>query len=1541
MQPDYLARLQLEDPRENAELGGQEGFLGTGSAASVVSGRVAYVLGLEGPAISVDTACSSSLVAIHLAAQALRGNECSLALAGGVTVLSTPAIFREFSRQRVLSPDGRCKPFADGADGTGMSEGVGVVLLERLSDARRLGHHVLAVVRGSAVNHDGASNGLTAPNGPSQQRVIHQALANAGLSASDVDALEAHGTGTRLGDPIEAQALMATYGKDRPTERPLWLGSVKSNLGHTQAAAGVAGVIKMVMAMRHETLPRTLHVDAPSNEIDWSGGSVSLLTEQMPWPHKDGAPRRAGVSSFGISGTNAHVILEEAPHVLSDEPAPAVAGPDEGAREQAGPASSEEVQSTGVLGGGTTMWVLSGREDAALRAQAQRLSARLQGDDAPEISAVAVALARRRTAFEQRAAVFGSERRELLDGVRAVAEGRANGDVLRGSARQGGSTVFTFPGQGSQWVGMGAALLESSPLFRERLVECEQALAPYLDWSIESVLRGGGEAPSLERIDVVQPVLFAVIVSLAALWRACGVHPAAVVGHSQGEVAAVYVAGGLSLEDAARVIALRSSLFTELVGDGGVVSISDSLEHVRATIARWDAGVTIAAVNGPRSVAVAGDSQALSELLEQCEVDGIRAREVPATVQNHSSRIDVLRDQVLEALAPVQPRASGLPFYSTVTGGLLDTRECDADYWYRNMRHTVEFEQAVRTLYRDGYRTFVEVSPHPVLTLAVQETTELAAAEAEGTDIVAAEVLTAGTLRRGEEDQRRFLMSLGELWVRGVEIDWKAVLGGGSVDVRLPTYAFQRKRYWLDSRFSGGDPASLGLTAAVHPLLGAAASLADDGGWLFTGRLSLDSHPWLADHTVLGEAIVAGTAHLELALHAGRQLGCGMVEELVIETPLVLDEAGAVQLQVIVGEAEPSGARKVCIYSRLEPVEPVEGVEEDAVEWIRHASGTLMVEDEPSGELASVQASWPPQDAEPLSLERLYDRLAELGLEYGEAFQNLQGAWRDGEVLFAEVSLPEDRGERESFALHPALLDAALHTLIFSTADRDTGSGVRLPFAWSDVRLHATNAHSLRVTLTPLGEDSVSLSATNESGEMFLTIGSLLARSVSPEQIKGRNSASGSLHRLQWSAIAAGSQPADTGMLALLATDPDGALGRAGRAAGISAQMSFPDVATLCDFVAEGQLPAIVLADCSWMASHAATALPLQAHESAHRALALIQEWLADERLVDSLLVLVTQGAVAVAHGDDAPALHLAPLWGLVRSAQLESPGRLGVIDVDDIGDSWEALSSAVALVGGGETQLAIRRGIVQVPRLVREPTDALSVPTGETDWRLEVGPAGTLEDLRLAPAPDCGAPLEHGQVRVAMRAVGVNFRDVVTALGLVPLRGAWDAIGNEGAGVVLEIGPGVEDLAVGERVMGLFNGAFAPRAVTDRRFLTRIPHGWSFVAAATVPAAFLTARYALLELAKVKAGERVLVHAAAGGVGMAAAQIVRTLGAEVFATASPAKWGVLEELGIPHTHIASSRDLEAHRAHPAGNGGRRCGRGVELARGRVRRRIA
>jgi acyl transferase domain-containing protein/acyl carrier protein len=810
MNQDYGLGLQAyggqRDGRDD-----QQPYVLTGATTSVITGRVAYTLGLEGAAVTVDTACSSSLVALHLACQSLRAGECSLALAGGVTVLSTPGGFIEFSRQRGLAPDGRSKAFADAADGTSLSEGVGVVLLERLSDARRNEHPVLALVRGGAVNQDGASNGMTAPNGPSQCRVIRQALASAGLKASAIDAVEAHGTGTALGDPIEVQALLATYGRDRPEGRPLWLGSLKSNMGHTQAAAGVAGVIKMVMAMRNGLLPRTLHVDSPSTKVDWGAGEVRLLTEALPWP-RNGEPRRAGISSFGISGTNAHLILEEAP------------------AQRIGRGAVPQDAAGAVLDLDVLPWVLSGRGIDGLRGQAERL-----GDfvnDEPDLVAadIAASLAGR-PVFDGRGVVVGSDREELLAGAQALAGGASHSGVASGVVpiAGAGGVVFVFPGQGSQWTGMALELTERSAVFARHLRECGQALAPFLDWSLEDVLLGADGAQELERIDVVQPALFAMMVALARLWEACGVKPTAVVGHSQGEVAAAHVAGGLSLEDAARVIALRSRLLTELVGKGSVVSISESLERVRELVARWGAGIAIAGVNGPRSVAVAGDPEALAGLLAECEAAGVRAREVPATVPTHSSRVEVLRDRLLERLAPIEPRSSEVSFYSTVTGGVLDTRELTADYWYRNMSSTVEFEKATRTLLHDGCRTFIEVSPHPVLTMGVQETVDrllideraraasdgagdtglagagapdaggLAASEPDLTEADGVEnVAVLGSLRRGEGGPRRLLSSLGEAWAHGVDVDWKTLLGRiGARSIKLPTYAFQRERYWL------------------------------------------------------------------------------------------------------------------------------------------------------------------------------------------------------------------------------------------------------------------------------------------------------------------------------------------------------------------------------------------------------------------------------------------------------------------------------------------------------------------------------------------------------------------------------------------------------------------------------------------------------------------------------------------------------------------------------------------------------------------------
>jgi acyl transferase domain-containing protein/acyl carrier protein len=909
MYHDYGGRLSGAVPQD------MEAYLGMGSAGSVASGRVAYTFGFEGPAVTVDTACSSSLVALHWACRALRSGECSLALAGGVTVMSTASVFVEFARQRALAPDGRCKSFADCADGTAWSEGLGMLLLERLSDARRAGHRVLAVVRGSAVNQDGASNGLTAPNGPSQQRVIREALASAGLSTAQVDAVEGHGTGTRLGDPIEAQALLATYGEGRSGERPLWLGSLKSNIGHAQAAAGVGGVMKMVMAMQHGVLPPTLHVDEPSREVDWSSGAVSLLTGKRPWA-RNGEPRRAGVSSFGVSGTNAHVILEEAPSSVEEAP-PSTQAPD-----------------GGVLGDGLWPWVLSGGGKEGLRGQAQRLWEFIEGDPGCRVEDVGYSLAGR-SAFAHRAVVLGGKRGELLGGSAALARGDAIANVLEDEALLSGGVVFVLPGQGGQWAGMALGLLERSPVFAERIRACGEALSAHVQWSLEGVLRGDPGEPGLERVDVVQPALFAVMVSLAELWRACGVRPDVVVGHSQGEIAAAHIAGGLSLQDAARVVALRSRALLELAGRGGMVSVDLPAQELSERLRRWDGRVGIAAVNGPSAAVVSGDREALQEFLGKCSDEGVRAREIPVDYAAHSQAVGEIRKELLAGCAGIEPRRGEVPFLSTVTGEPLDTARLDGEYWYRNLRETVRFERAVRALLEDGRRAFIELSPHPVLTMSIQDSAE----EVLGDP---GEVVTVGSLRRGEGGPERFLRSLGEAWTRGVTVDWGALYGGsGARRVRLPTYAFQRERYWLQGPSAAGNAGALGQSAAGHPLLGAMVELADGGGRLFTGRVSLVEHPWLADHMVLGNVLLPGTAFLELALCAGERIGYATVRELVLESPLLLSEGEAVQLQLVLGEPDESGTCSLELYSRPERDVGEDSVGEADAPWTRHASGVL------------------------------------------------------------------------------------------------------------------------------------------------------------------------------------------------------------------------------------------------------------------------------------------------------------------------------------------------------------------------------------------------------------------------------------------------------------------------------------------------------------------------------------------------------------------------------------------------------------------------
>ncbi|MFF7656913.1 type I polyketide synthase, partial [Streptomyces sp. NPDC007983] len=1286
MYDDYGSRLHTFPQ-------GFEGFIGTGSASSAASGRVSYTLGLEGPAVSVDTACSSSLVALHLAAQSLRQGECSLALAGGVTLISTPNLFIEFSRQRGLSPNGRCKAFAEDADGTGWGEGVGLLVLERLSDARRNGHPVLAVVRGSATNQDGASSQLSAPNGPAQQRVIRQALAAAGLTAADVDAVEAHGTGTRLGDPIEAQALLATYGKEHPAESPLWLGSLKSNIGHAQAAAGVGGLIKMVMAMRHGVLPRTLHAERPTPLVDWAAGGVALLSEEQPWPRGE-RPRRAGVSSFGISGTNAHVILEEAP---ADTPEP-----DTPTADGAGPGAAAPLTVSGPA-----PWVLSAKSPEALAEQAGRLRSFVAGR--PELAAadIGYTLATTRTAFPHRAAVLADSREEALAQLGRLAAGEVPAGAVTGTAVAPGKAVFVFPGQGSQWAGMAVELLEESPVFRARLEECERALEPYVDWSLTAVLRGAPGAPPLDRVDVVQPALFSVMVALAALWEHAGIRPAAVIGHSQGEIAAACVAGALSLRDAAKVVALRSRALTVLAGSGGMASVQLPTERAEEMLARWGELLSVAAVNGPRAVVVAGDPGALRELVEECRASGVRARLIPVDYASHSAHVEAVRGEVIDGLAGIAPHPSEVAFHSTVTGERLDTAALTPEYWFRNLRQTVRFEPVLRGLLASGHRTFLEVSPHPVLTASVQETID---------DASMAHTVVTGSLRRDDGGARRFITSLLEAYAQGVATDWAAVFAGsGPRRVELPTYAFQRRSYWLEAPEAGGDVSAAGLGTADHPLLGAAVELADGDGLLCTGRLSLRAQPWLAEHTLDGFALLPGAAVLDLVLHAARRVGSRHVVELVQELPLAVPDDGGIQLQLAVGAPDRSGERRITLYARAE------GAADTA--WTRHAHGVLASGEGPAGPVGGALDAWPPDGAVEVPVDEIDGALAAAGLSHGPTVQGLRRAWRYGDHHYAEVELPERADEgAEGYELHPVLLDSALRPLV-ADAGRDSAAGARLPLRWRGVTLAENSAadSALRVHLAPVTVDSringpaARVRIADGRGTLLSAVDTVALGPVSTRALTSAGMAlpRDVLHAVDWRPVRTPASPVSSTSVAVV--------GEGVELPGAVVSSEYPDLDAVAAAVADGAAApdAVVIA-----APMSDTGSPSDAAAvTAGRVLEITRRWLSETRLGSSRLILVTRGAtVADATADgtaaDAAGLVAATVWGLVRTAQLEEPGRFSVVDVDGTSASAAALASAVTC---GELQVAVRDGALLMPRL------AVQRPPAERPDATTFAPDGTV----------------------------------------------------------------------------------------------------------------------------------------------------------------------------------------------------------------------
>jgi acyl transferase domain-containing protein/NADPH:quinone reductase-like Zn-dependent oxidoreductase/NAD(P)-dependent dehydrogenase (short-subunit alcohol dehydrogenase family)/acyl carrier protein len=1847
----------------------------TGQDLSIVPARVSYTLGLLGPSVAVNTACSSSIVALHMARHSLLRGESNLALAGGVNLVLSPESTIAMSKFGAMAPDGRCKAFDARANGYVRGEGGGVVVLKRLSDALADGDRIYCVIRGTAINNDGFSNGLTAPSPRAQEGVLRDAYADAGMAFDEVQYIETHGTGTMLGDPIEAGAIGAVLGPSRAADRPLRIGSVKTNIGHLEAAAGMAGLIKVALSMAHRELPATIHFQKPNPHIPFEQLRLRVQATHEPW-EVDGGRRVAGVSSFGFGGTNAHAIVEstepprsvrlaaasaadlareaerllaavraspsaldaipdasDAPYrlavtvtsareladhldgflkgtpqpgllsgqatapppsvvlvfggqgsqwlgmgraLLRDEPAArtvleqcdrairafagwslierlhsddaalldrtdyvqpalfsmqvalaqamrarglrfdAVVGQSMGevaaahvagalslsdairvmcVRSQlvgkaqggrmlvaglsleataaaiapygehlsvavaAGPASTvvagaedavarlhADLEAKGVAArvvrvdyashsrymdpllpelerllapvrprhGEVAFWstvtgepvdgasldaaywarnlrqpvlfaptverlaqrgptvfvevdphpvlalfveqcvahagargtvvgcagrdepepltlreaagrlfvagsavaaepslvasatagaapardrsaelvVVSAKTPEALRAAAGRLRDHLGAHPGQSLGDLSYSSIATRAPMECRLALAVSSREALAESLDAAAGDEtpvATADVGGGPPR----VAFVFPGQGSQWLGMGRELLREEPAFAEALGECDRAIAAEAGWSLLEELQAPPAASRLDRIDVVQPVLFAMEVALAALWRSWGVEPHAVVGHSMGEIAAACVAGALSLEDGVAVICRRSALMKRISGQGEMALVELSIDEAKAAIAGFEDRLGVAVSNGTRSTVLSGDPAALAQVLATLEAREVFCRRVKVDVASHSPQMDPLLDELVAKVAGVSPRAAQVPMRSTVTGKTIEGAELVARYWADNLRQPVRFAHVVQGLLADGFTLFVEMSPHPILVQAVE-----ALRKEQG--IVG---LATGSLRREQPERRTLLESLGGLFVHGEPLDARRLFPAGARRVPLPTYPWQRERYWL----APAAPQRVTGAASAHPLLGARVPLASADA-VYESVLSTTEPAWLTDHRVAGKALVPGAALAELARaagedHAGRP---SQVTGLVFQAPLVLPESGARLVQVVLTD----GGGHASIYSRASDVDP-------ATPWKLHA--TADVSASPAATQARVDlAGARRRCAEAVDVASVYARFAALGLHYGPAFQGLRALSRGPGEALAEIALPSGL-DSEGFGAHPAQLDAALQAVLGALAS-ELG-GAPLPFeigrfvvhgpmpspAWVHVRLDAPAAASV----------SADVVVTDASGAVLVEVGGVRMRQADLASL-GRPDAEAvpdAFHRLEWPVVDAPARPKPppAGRWAVVVEGERAAasaLADALRAAGASAEEV--DVAKLHDAVADHVV-------CVWDGGAGDAEAAIRA---ATAGLAVARAVMG--RKEPPRLWWVTRGAVGVSAGEDVAA-SAAAVWGLGRTLMHEQPElRCTLLDVGRDGPIAEALLREVAAAGDGaagessfessfESQVAWRGDVRHVARLMRAPPAAALA--GE-NYRLEAKRKGTLDGLALTSTPR-RAPAP-GEVEIEVGASGVNFRDVLNALGMYP--GEPAPLGCECAGVVVRAGAGVTTLAVGEPVMALVSGGIGRFVSVDARMAARVPAGLSIEQAATVPAVFLTAWYALHDLAKLKRGERLLVHAAAGGVGMAALQVARWIGADLFATASPSKWDVVRSLGVKH--VANSRDTTFVPAVRAAAGG-------------------
>lgn len=1272
-------------------MAGMSGYGFTGRDGSVLSGRISYTLDLQGPAVTINTACSSSLVAVHLACNALYSGECSMAIAGGSQVMATPGTFVEFSRLRALARDGRCKSFSDDGGGTGWAEGCGVLVLQRLSDALRDKRPILALVRATAINQDGRSQGLTAPNGRAQERVIRRALAQAGLTSGDVDVLEAHGTGTALGDPIEAGALSAVFGPGRPKDRPLYLGSAKSNLGHTQTASGVAGVIKMVLALENQKLPRSLHSAKPSRRIHWEGSGLALLQEERDWPRGERV-RRAGINSFGISGTNAHMILEEAPLIEAESGEPAAGG--------------EPLPMMPLL--------VSGMDTAALRAQAARLADHL--DRHPDISAadLAFSLATTRTHFPARLAMSvprDGRAADIAASLRAFVDGNApvglHSDVV---AHRPGKRVVLFPGQGSQRPGMGKQLHESLPAFREALDAICAELDPKLRRPLLDVMFAPPDSEAarlLDQTEFTQPALFALEVALYRQWERWGLVPDLLVGHSIGELAAAHVAGVLSLADACALVAARGRLMQSAPAGGAMFSIGARDSVVAELLAGMEDCLAIAAINDPEQTVISGDAAAAEGVARELQAQGKKVHRLRVSHAFHSPHMNGILEEYRRVAQTLTYHAPRIPVLSNLTGKLVSEEQmCSPAYWVRQLRGAVRFRDCIRNAEAAGADRYVECGPRGALSAMAANTTT----SAKSTFIA--------SLRDGREEDS-LMDAVGRAHVAGMTFDWSAVLAGaGARRIALPTYSFQRKSYWLGGpQREEKNAESLGLRHVAHAMLGAEIAL-PEGGFLFTARVSRSDVPWLPDHAIFDRIILPGMSLLDMLATAGRRVGAPQIRRMSLQAPLIVPRDGAALVQITLDPADTNGQRAFRVHARA-----VEAGTEGP--WTLHASGALEAETAISGDREL--AVWPPPGSTPVELDGFYERLAARGLQYGPAFRALREAHRHGADVYGTLELPAGQ-DTAGYRIHPALLDAGLH-LLFAGAQAGT-TDVLVPFELQHARMAdiAAPPREVRAHLVLGGTDAsglpsrASISFHDTNGVLLAAVTRADFRSISPDKLKKaadleaaartakaapapifRPASAATLLRVQWTPVPLAASLPSRAACAVVGsgagTDEITALLRT---SGVDV-VRVDTPAELRERLAReprrvSTVVRVVNAPSGGDIADSATRMTADMVKE-------LQDWTRQRELAAYRHVLVTSEAILPGRRA-MESLACAPLWGLLRSVRSENPERQWML-LDTDGDEASQQAFAAALFTAGEPEAALRRGTLLVPRWVQADVPA------------------------------------------------------------------------------------------------------------------------------------------------------------------------------------------------------------------------------------------